>query len=62
MNDPVKGFQRCDSTREKWLRNRPKCENCGEYIQDNFAYSVPKFGLICEHCMNDFAVYIDEAY
>lgn len=41
-----------EAEEEKWLQNRPRCENCGEHIQDEYLYDVDG-AVLCEECMKD---------
>jgi len=35
---------------EMWLESRPECCECGEPIQEDYAYRLDE-GLMCEECM-----------
>ena len=40
-------------------KHRPKCECCGEPIWEDHAYRIVDM-LICEECVSDRKVYIEE--
>ena len=37
---------------EAWLAKRPKCDKCGEPIQDDYLYDVGG-DIFCEECMKE---------
>lgn len=39
--------------KERELRRRPKCCECGEHIQTEYCFEV-NGEYICEDCMNDY--------
>ena len=41
-----------DAQQEEELRKRPKCDVCGEYIQEEHCYRIEGV-VICEYCMAD---------
>ena len=46
-------FLRHESDLELRLKKRPICSECGEHIQDDYAYR--KDGLwTCQRCMNEY--------
>lgn len=45
-------FEIHDAQQESWLERRPKCDNCGEHIQDDYLYDFDGF-IICEKCLKD---------
>lgn len=45
-----------DEDEAEWLRSRPKCEECGEPIVEDFKYVVDDCTL-CEQCMIAFYRY-----
>lgn len=56
--DPLRDFDRWDREREIALKKLPKCDRCGEHIQDEDLYDFDG-DLICEECMPD---YVKERY
>lgn len=38
---------------EKRLARLPKCDYCGEPVQDDFYYEI-NGDVICEHCLDQF--------
>ena len=41
-----------EAEEERWLESRPKCEKCGEPIQEDDLFDID--GVIyCEECMHD---------
>lgn len=57
--EPISDFANYDYAKEKALAMRPKCMMCGEHIQDDMAYVI-NGALICEKCMDDFKVNVEE--
>lgn len=43
-----------EASQDHWLSGRPKCEKCGEPIQDDEMYETPE-GNMCERCAWDLA-------
>ena len=43
-------FDRHDAEQEAWLDRRPKCEECGEPIQDEYLFEIDG-NLYCESCV-----------
>lgn len=41
--------------KENWLLNRPKCDRCGEHIQDEKCLDLPNGEKWCQECENEFA-------
>ena len=52
-DDPHKDFDNHEAQREFWLRKRPRCSECGEHIQDEYAYYYAD-KWICEKCMKQY--------
>jgi len=49
-DNPLSDFARYDADREAELQKLPKCSECGNPIQSEYAYgSNGKY--ICEHCL-----------
>lgn len=42
-----------DAEQDRWLQERPVCADCGEHIQDEFAYYI-NGEWICEECMDSY--------
>ncbi len=52
-NDPVADFLRHDAEQEAELQKLPKCKECGEPIQTDYAYGI-NGKYICEHCLEAY--------
>jgi formylmethanofuran dehydrogenase subunit E len=50
-DDPIADFHRYDVEQCEKLSKRPKCEYCGEHIQDDFYYYVD--GIVCGECLDE---------
>lgn len=50
--DPEDDFDRWDAEQERQLAQLPKCDCCGEPIQDEHYFDVHG-EILCEECMND---------
>lgn len=48
-DNPVLDAMRYDAERQAELDKLPKCEYCGEPIQDEYCYEVD--GYVCEKCL-----------
>ena len=59
-DDPITDFNRYDYEEQKWLESRPICSECGEPIITETAYRFDGV-LICEDCMHEHRIYIEEA-
>lgn len=51
-DDPIADFNRYEEERQAKLEKLPKCDECGEYIQDDCLYEFNDT-LICEECLKD---------
>lgn len=51
-DDPVADYARYDAERQKELDRLPRCCECGEPIQDEFAYYINDEWMH-ERCMDD---------
>ena len=51
-DDPYKDFDRWDAEQERQLAKLPKCDDCGEPIQDEHYFHIHG-EILCEDCMND---------
>lgn len=49
-DDPVADFESWDAMLEQRLARLPVCSECGEPIQDYFAYQIDN-RWICENCI-----------
>lgn len=49
-DNPIADFDAYEWEREKQLAKRPKCDICGEPIQDDYLYEI-QGELICEECL-----------
>lgn len=58
-DNPVADADRYENDREEWLKKRPCCSECGEHIQDEFAYYIAG-DWICDECMEKFRKSIPE--
>lgn len=58
-DNPVADFERYSDEQERWLEKRPCCVDCGEHIQEEYAYYVAG-DWICEDCMADYKKAIPE--
>lgn len=50
-DDPIADFNRIDRQQAAWLESRPKCIDCGEPIQNDYAYNR-EAGYVCQDCMH----------
>ena len=48
--DPLADYSRHEAEEERCLQRRPKCDICGEPIQDDYLYDI-NGTLICEKCL-----------
>ena len=58
-DNPHADFDAWDRKREDALDKLPKCDKCGEPIQDEDLYDFEDGNLICEECVLE---YINERY
>lgn len=58
-NDPIADFHRHDAEQEAWLNRLPKCSECGEPIQTDFAYYIHG-EWICDDCMDEYRRIVPE--
>lgn len=60
--DNFDAYDAYEREQERWLAKRPKCEWCGEPIQDDYAYRIDD-DLVCTHCVDEcMEVIEDEDY
>ena len=58
--DPTDAFERHDREQQRWLERRPKCDICGEHIQDEYCYMIGG-ETVCPECLeNDYRVEIED--
>ena len=50
MIDNYDLFVADDRARQKWLKTRPLCEDCGLPIQEDYKYSDCDGATLCEEC------------
>ena len=57
-DNPLRDFLRSSTKQEEWLESRPLCDDCGEYIQDEYYFEIEgkKF---CESCIKNYKKWID---
>ena len=51
-DNPIADFEAYEYEREKNLSKRPKCDICGEPIQEDYYYEIGE--KICEGCMTEY--------
>ncbi len=51
-------WERHDAEQERKLQALPKCSECGEPIQDEYCYEI-EGKYICEHCMSECRVSVE---
>ena len=62
-DDPARDAERYMMAQDIRLARRPKCDCCGEHIQDDTAmhYVTSKFDIwLCLECIEDNTEYIEE--
>lgn len=52
-NDPIADFDAWDAEQNKRLEQLPECADCGEPIQDEYAFYIDG-EWICESCMDSY--------
>ena len=52
-DDPVRDFERHDAEQQRKLDRLPKCEYCGEPIQDEECYEI-NGALVHSDCATDY--------
>jgi ribosomal protein L34E len=51
-DDPIADYNRYEADQEERLDKLPKCDICGEPIQDDYLYDI--YGdIFCEDCLKD---------
>lgn len=57
-DDPVMDFARYDAEQTERMKKLPRCSECDEYIQDEYAYYIND-EWICEECMRRYLKPVD---
>ena len=57
-DDPIQDFLNHDARQQAYLDKLPKCENCGQPIQQDTAVEIDGC-LYCDECIDDMRVSID---
>ena len=55
--DPLDYFNKRDYELSKWEESLPKCDSCGQPIQDNPYHEIPFCGMlfkICDECLHSY--------
>lgn len=52
-DDPLMDFDRWQTDQERWLSERPQCDDCGEHIQSETAFYINDC-WICEDCIDSY--------
>ncbi len=52
-DDPIADFHRHDAEQQKKLEKLPRCSECRERIQSEFAYYITD-EWICENCIEEY--------
>lgn len=52
--------ERLEAKRERWLRWRPRCEDCGHPIQDERCFPLDSGGFLCPRCVEGRMVETDK--
>ena len=50
--DPLEDFEKLDREQAKQLDELPKCDICGEPIQDEYYYEIGG-DLVCRECLDN---------
>lgn len=59
--DNYDAYRDHEARQEAELKRLPKCEHCGERIQDDFLYEIDG-SVYCEECMNELFRHSTEDY
>ena len=49
----IQDHEQHERDQEEWLRTRPKCDECGEPIQDDHYFKIFSF-IFCPSCIESF--------
>lgn len=52
-DDPIADYERHEADQEAKLDKLPKCDICGEHIQDDYLYDI-NGDIFCEECLNKY--------
>ena len=52
-------FEDHESAQQEWVRSRPVCDCCGEYIQDESWHRIFDKN-ICNRCLDDNVIFEEE--
>lgn len=58
-DDPIADFHRHDTEQEEWLDSLPKCEHCGEPIQQEKAVCIDG-KYFCDECLDEMREWIGD--
>ena len=62
-DDPLADFARYDRRQQSRLNRLPKCDYCGEPIEDDYLYEINDVVIceecLCEHHRKDVEYYVD---
>lgn len=58
-DDPLADFERWDAERQAWLNSLPKCECCGEPIQQEKAVCIDGI-YYCDECLDEMREWIGD--
>lgn len=53
MIDNYDKWEEHEANHLRWLTNRPICDKCGNYIQDDYYYQLDE-ECLCEDCVYEF--------
>ena len=60
MRDNYDAWLEHDYEQESWLEKLPKCDECGQPIQDEHCFNI-NGNYICEECLNErYRVCVDD--
>lgn len=51
--DPIRDFEERDRRQARRLARRPRCAECGDFIQDDVCYEKDNGDLICPRCLEE---------
>lgn len=52
-DNPIRDFERHDRKQSEWLDSLPRCEHCGDPIQDEDYYEIDG-APVHEDCLTDY--------
>ena len=53
-DDPLRDHDLYERDRQRWLDSLPKCDNCGEPIQEERYFEVEGARLCCDDCLVEY--------